>query len=213
MYKEYLSKEIIDDIVFNFSNVVPNIFRESLLFCFICGGFAKGYATNQHDIDMFICVKEVPEKEFMDDFLNWYFSIHKKWGLPPDCKYPGEIVVIKTLEEKINFLSHRRLRRTIKTFYEYEAILWTDMISGKKIGLIVQDDVFFILEKTCKGLERRWREEVAQALGLTPHVLGDTDLRRLFKKFLVYKKKGKNNPPVGYVIKTFIKQKIRGIMQ
>jgi predicted nucleotidyltransferase len=192
----YLPASVVDNIANEFSVVATSIFRNNLLFAFIFGGFAKGYATVHHDIDMFVCVDSYIVDE-IERFRAWYLAIHSHFSLPPDDRYPGEIVAKSLLDEKVRFLEGRPLKPEIETLYEYEAILWTDALSGRKLSVVGDRSALAIFERRCSRLEELWRSEVSEMLGQpAPELFAHLDLRRLFKKVpIVYHKLGDNTKP------------------
>lgn len=53
----------IAEVSSQFQLKIKEIFEENLVFAFIYGGLAKGYAlTSDHDIDMLICLKKSYKK-------------------------------------------------------------------------------------------------------------------------------------------------------
>lgn len=181
----YLSASTVQRIVDEFKYTIPKMFAGNLCFAFIFGGFGKGYATDKHDIDMFIVVHHSPNKQEHESFLSWYFDIHRRFALPADDKYPGEIVNLSLLREKMRFLSSREFRLVIPSYYEYEAILWGDALAERKIGFVGdQVSEYLELHSMSSQLFRRWRESVySDFLSQENRIeLEKLDLRRLFKK-------------------------------
>lgn len=180
----YISQSVVKKIESLFEENVQSIFGENLCFAFLFGGFGKGYATISHDIDMFIVVHNQPKQAVIDEFHSWYFSLHKEFNLSPDVQFPGEIIVFDYLKEKIDFLSKRRFRQIIPTYYEYEAILWGDALSEKKKGVVVKHPDFYNLVMTASKIFQEWRKDISQ-IYLAEYdeaYLNTLDLRRLFKK-------------------------------
>lgn len=197
---EYLPKATILEISQRFEAKVPGLIGQSLVFGFIFGGFAKGYATISHDIDMFICVRHL-DADSVSRFRHWYFDIHREFRLTPDLNDPGEVLTLADLEKRIAFLEITPLRKEIETYYEYEAIVWADVMSEAKIAIVGDVSELAELEFRCKELAKRWRNEVRAILGVeNEDAIANLDLRRLFKKAITYLKKNPpprlaNNPP------------------
>lgn len=192
----------IGKIICRFEADVPALIGHSLLFGFIFGGFAKGYATWNHDIDMLVCLQEW-ERDTAERFRQWYLAMHEEFGLPPDHDDPGEVLTIADLVARLSFLERTPLRREIETYYEYESILWADVIAEAKVAIIGDKAALESVELRCKALARRWRSEVARMLGVAEDdsELAQLDLRRLFKRVITYLKKDPpsrlaNKPPL-----------------
>ena len=112
---------------------VKELFGDNLAFGFICGGFAKGYWNENHDIDTFICVKKPISKETAIKYLKWYRDLHEKHNFPPDLDYPGEIVELDILQERLKLLHALKLELKVTDINIREAILWADMLVGGKL--------------------------------------------------------------------------------
>lgn len=181
---KYLSEEIVLKIECEFRESVKHIFKKNLCFAFIFGGFGKGYATQNHDIDMFIVLYKLPSKRKIEKFRKWYFNIHEKYLLKPDLKFPGEIIELKYLEEKIEYLLSMEFKKKFETYEEYEAIIFGDALYEKKIGVIVNGKEFDFLVNKSKKLFNSWKKEIYKELlyYLNIDELDSLDLRRLFKK-------------------------------
>lgn len=179
----YLPASIVNKIEQEFLKNIDIIFSEYLCFAFIFGGFGKGYATDTHDIDMFIVVNKDVPKEIISRFHKWYFSVHKQYKLPPDINYPGEIIPLSLLEEKMRFLVNRPFRKTIPTYYEYEAILWADALFENKIGIISKSPQMEELIQIATNVFTSWKKDIYQNYfsQLDKESLDALDLRRLFK--------------------------------
>jgi hypothetical protein len=193
--RQYDPSKLIDqsravEIMDNFSREAPSFFGENLLFGFVFGGFAKGYATTDHDLDCFICLKSYDESQ-VANFHEWYFSLHAEYDLAPDIEMPGSIMDQRHLSEKLNFATTNPLKPTIESNYEKQAIVWADIMLGEKACKIGNFAELNSFEHTVRGLNQRWRKELITILG------DEVDLEttklpitRLFRKSVKYLKKG-----------------------
>lgn len=69
-------------------------------------------------------------------------------NFPPDDDYPGEIVELAVLQEKLKSLHTLKLELKITDVDIREAILWADMLVGEKVGLLCNTlQVFSALQK------------------------------------------------------------------
>lgn len=118
---------------------LPRIFGDNLVFGFVCGGIAKGYADNFHDIDTFSCVRSLPDPQTEDAYYRWYFELHREFGLPPDFDYPGEVVTLERLSRVLKILKTLKLTLSIDSVDTKKAIIWTDMITGGIAGRTGQE--------------------------------------------------------------------------
>lgn len=109
---------------------LDEIFGENLLFGFVCGGIANGYADYGHDIDIFVCVDGDVSNDKLEKYYNWYFKLHSQYNLPPDKDYPGEIVSKEKLMKTLGLLNDLDLKLKVTRIDIKEAIIWCDMITG-----------------------------------------------------------------------------------
>jgi hypothetical protein len=167
---------------------IQNIFKDNLIFGLIFGGFGKGYASQNHDIDMFILVNKIDPAQKLE-FTDWYFALHDKFGFKPDPIDPGEVAELGDLLNRITLLEASHIRPVIETYYEYEGIVWVDALSEGNRGLtIVNKDISEEIFRRAKSLNTRWREEILSIRTDPPESLASLDLRRLFKGHIKYLK-------------------------
>lgn len=72
-------KELVDKLQFEFKAEIAKIFGDNLLFAFIGGGIAKGYADYDHDIDAIVVQKKYNETQ-AKDYQRFFYALHKKFG-------------------------------------------------------------------------------------------------------------------------------------
>lgn len=131
---ESVEQHIVDEILAEVQRGLNKIFGNNLVFGFVCGGFSKGYADKEHDVDIFVCLsRKETEKEY-DEYLRWYFALHKRYGVKPDYDYPGEVVTYDYLIETLSILKTLVLTLEIKDVRTKKAIIWADMITSKTAG-------------------------------------------------------------------------------
>lgn len=162
--KFLLDPDIVKAILCRFRCDIPSIFNDDLLFGFIVGGFAKGYAVSDQDIDMFVCVRKYDEAK-AQEFRNYYFDLHKEFHLVPDSGKPGELMTLGRLQQKIALINFRSLRPTIHSYYEYEGLLWTEMLTGVRAAQVGDMNILNSVVESCEILPQRWRKEVYELTG------------------------------------------------
>jgi predicted nucleotidyltransferase len=128
-------------------------------FGFVFGGFAKGYATASHDIDLFVCLRRLDEQS-ITDIRRDYFLLHERHSLQPDNDDPAEIMSIDQLQARLALATGRPLRPVIETYEEYEAICWAEIIVGAVAEFVGDSDLFFSLREQIAHLPQKWRVEV-----------------------------------------------------
>ncbi len=150
-----LSKSNTQEITNSFKNNLPKIFANEIVFAFLCGSLAKNTISENSDIDMFICLnKKVKEK--VKDFLSWYKHIHKKYGLKPDHKFPGEVMTLDDLD--------KALKNVLKSSPQIDAnnaefengLIWTGMLSGKNKEFIGDKYQFLKRKKIADKIIKKW---------------------------------------------------------
>jgi hypothetical protein len=142
-------------------------------FGFVFGGFAKGYATSEHDIDMFLCLETVDDCT-REQIRSDYFALHHYHGLPPDEKDPCELMTVLELAVKLKISSDRPLRPVIETYEEYEAICWTEILTRAVAAFVGSHRLFGDLRGSVAHVPQRWRREL---FAMLPKPLDPKDAR------------------------------------
>lgn len=88
-----------------FKNTIESYFGNSLEFAFFSGRMAFGILEKgKSDIDIVIVMNDNGLRNFKNlrrKFVDFYFNVHKKYGLVPDSLWPGEFLTILQLEEAL----------------------------------------------------------------------------------------------------------------
>jgi acyl-CoA reductase-like NAD-dependent aldehyde dehydrogenase len=129
----------------NIKRELIKIFGRDLLFCFICGSSLRKKFFSNSDIDIFCCVKKYSKRQEIK-FRETYFLFHKKKKANPDIYYPGELMRLKELENKLLLTFRTKPSIIIKNKYVYDGLVWAGMIvdNKKKIfGNIPQNIIHF----------------------------------------------------------------------
>lgn len=180
--KESLEMTSIQEIIKDFKNNLSNIFAGEIVFAFLCGSLAKNTISENSDIDMFICLDE-KKKERVKDFLSWYKRIHKRYGLKPDHKFPGEIMTLKTLDKTLkNLLKLSPQLAANNTDFE-DGLIWTGMLSGKNKGFIGKRYQFLKRKKLADRIIKKWH---GQFLKDTKAKEPDVFLKKLIQFYKSY---------------------------
>lgn len=162
-----ISKSILHEIECEVRSGLVKIFGQNLVFGFICGGFAKGYADDTHDVDLFVCVETNDEAAY-DAYLDWYIGLHLRFGFPPDLDYPGEVVTLDRLRELLDIQSNFKIESlVVKSIWIKKSIIWADMFSGRITAIVGSSDGLDILESfrvLCRPYPERWKREVLDLL-------------------------------------------------
>lgn len=183
-------KIIQQEFVPVFQEKMKDIFGTNLIFAFICGGFSKGYANENHDIDTFICLQKHSDKQ-VEKYIEWYFNVHKYYNLPADYTDPGEVVEFDYLLSSLEILKNFEFNTLeVKDYKLYESIVWGDMLSDKIIGMTGDLDTLGKLQKQCFGYPEVWKKQV---LNLIPKEDAsfwiDKAPQLLMEKYVKYPKK------------------------
>lgn len=195
--KELLLKEdIVKAILSRFRYDIPPLFGTNLAFAFVAGGFAKGYAVEDQDIDMFICVRKYDEDQ-VKSFNEYYIKLHEEFDLVPDMSKPGELMTLGRLAQKIALVNARKLRPIIESYYEYEGLLWTEMLTGVRAAQIGDMNLLNQFVELCETLPQKWRHDVYNLIGENIDInIAKLPIHRLIKfarqnGYITYKKYGK----------------------
>lgn len=156
-----MDSEIINKILREVKIGLTDIFGTDLIFGFVCGGFSKGYADKNHDVDVFACLKRKISRKSEERYLRWYFGLHERYGLKPDYNYPGEIMTLKKLIRTLKILKTLKLTLEIKDVPTKKAIIWADMITGRTKAETGFDlELFHILKRKYKKYPNQWKREI-----------------------------------------------------
>lgn len=156
-----MNQETIDQILAEVKVKLNEIFKDTMVFGFVCGGFSKGYADETHDVDIFVCTIGEISEEMEKTYLTWYFDLHKRFGITPDYDYPGEIVTFEKLTTTLKRLETLQLTLKIDDVLTKKAIIWADMITSKtaaETGAGVQE--LYALKDTYARYPEKWKKEV-----------------------------------------------------
>ncbi|MFO0826147.1 MAG: nucleotidyltransferase domain-containing protein [Gemmataceae bacterium] len=179
-----------DQIFAEVQTTLPQLFRDNLVFGFVCGGVAKGYATRTHDIDLFVVLDTPVNTTVEEEYLRWYFDLHARYQLPPDYDYPGEIVELDRLERTLHLLDDWRLTRVVTSVDLKKAIIWTDMLTGGIAGHVgTGQDVLDRLIAERKHEPARWKEQLLQQIPAEERpAWQDKNHTLLMERFMSYPK-------------------------
>ncbi len=156
-----MDSKIVEEILIEVEAKLSEIFKDNMLFSFVCGGFAKGYADENHDVDTFICLKDEPSKETEDEYLKWYFDLHKRYKVKPDYNYPGVLITYDKLIETLNILKTLKLTLKIDDVWTKRAIIWADMITSKTAAETGSDlELLYKLKAEYENYPDKWKNEV-----------------------------------------------------
>lgn len=115
----------------NLKRKLIKIFGDNLLFSFICGSRIQNKSLANSDIDIFCCVNFY-NREQERKFRELYFSLHQKMKAKPDIYYPGELMKLKTLENRLRLAIHQEPTLRIKEKKLYDGLVWAGMLVDNK---------------------------------------------------------------------------------
>jgi hypothetical protein len=137
---------------------------------------------------VFVCLKTIDQRQ-VAQFHDWYFELHDRFGLKPDCNDPGEVVTHDNLIEKLEFAERIAVRRCFRSYYAYEAIVWTDLLSDRKLAVTGDEVAVALYELRCWRLMRRWRLELLELARVSDMtVTHDMATTLLFERLVHYEK-------------------------
>jgi len=186
-----------------FKNAVSEIFSSNLVFAFVFGGFAKGYATSDHDIDMFVCLDHRDAKQEIL-FRKFYFSIHSSFALPPDHQDPGEVMSLPELRQRLAHMDRISMSPILEDYDVYEGIVWVDCLAGQVLGEVGDIALLHQIKFQCSGLVERWRTEILErcvgvdTLRLESEEILKLGFTRLCRRFVTYLQKLPGHTPQKY---------------
>lgn len=186
-----LPKSNIQEITKDFKNNLSKIFANEIVFAFLCGSLAKNAISENSDIDIFICLNK-KERKKIKDFLSWYKQIHKKYGLKPDHKFPGEIMTLDVLDKALKNVLKSSPQLAANNAEFEDGLIWTGMLGGKNKGFIGDEYQFSKRKKMADRIIKKWRGQL----------LKDTKVKEpdvFFKKLTQFYKS--YNEPRGHMSK------------
>lgn len=193
------SQDQIQEIFREFKTKVPQIFGSNLHFAFIFGGFAKDYATTEdHDVDIFICCHEKNTVQEIQ-FREFYFALHKKYGLTPDHNDPGEIATLDKLQRHLDSLRTLKITPVISSYAAYEAIVWGDIFSSPIKAEVGNLALLSEIQAQCAHYPQQWRDDILTFLSSRKNpqemqAIHELNVTRLFRRHVIYLKKDSDAP-------------------
>lgn len=155
-----LGSEVCSRICAEVQEGAARIFDKNLVFGFVCGGVAKGYADDSHDIDVVVCTDYPMDEETTGRYYDWYFNLHERYTLPPDYDYPGEVVTYQQFADTLELLRGLELSLHVTDVKVKKAIIWGDMITGGIAGKTGRTDLIDEIIEKYKDEPARWKEQV-----------------------------------------------------
>lgn len=118
-----------------FQEVVPRIFGDELVFAYIFGSFAAEKGKRYSDIDTLVCVHS-RQVNHVEQYLEWLFQMHERFGRFIDFKYPTEIVAFADLQDAVNRLATMELSALLNEATKYDAMVWCHSLSQPWVGAV-----------------------------------------------------------------------------
>lgn len=190
--------ESITLLSMEFQIAIPKIFGSNLVFGFIGGGLAKGYADYSHDIDMaVICKERNPTHD--ENYKEFFYTLHEKYGFKTENNPTIDISFgiasdIDKLHSMLNILDHLTVTPIVQSFDTFEAVVWGDMMSSTVIGLTGDVQYFKTVQNKCATYKDRWRKQIIEncigndTFSVEKSFVDNTDLTLLFERFVTYLK-------------------------
>lgn len=178
--------DLVPELVQEFQKTVRSLFREEVIFSFICGSLARGESGKSSDIDIFIAVNSL-NNDSLDQFRKWYIDFHSRFGFVADREYPGEVVLINDLDNALDVVERRVPVRGISEKQEYDGIIWAGMLIGETMGFMGNDEVFKKFRNRAELVCKKWNQALVK---IEPQELGlDVVLRDVIIFQPLWKKK------------------------
>lgn len=164
-------------IVDEFKKNINNIFKNNIVFAFLCGSFVSGNYTDKSDIDMVVCLKK-RDKKMEKEFLKWYFFVHKKTGNIPDDVYNYEVCNQNQIGSSLNFIEKFAPMIKINSHGIYDGIVLAGMLSGTVVGFVGDYKKYLFFRKKAHKITRRWKQQLLKTLSTSD---ADIFLKRVIK--------------------------------
>jgi len=160
-----------------FKKDIKEIFKNNLIFAFLCGSVAKNEFSKKSDVDIFVCLRK-QDIMVLKKFNIWYRQINKNYNFLYDKQYPGEIVSLNNLNLKLKSISLVTPQFNVKKNNIYDGIVWSGMLSGKYIAFVGDKIEFLKKRKVAKKIVKLWKEKLLKNLKTLP---ADIALKYLIK--------------------------------
>lgn len=165
------------------------VFPDKLVFAFVFGSAAKGYLSREHDIDLFLCVREWDSAD-QRLLLSQVRTMHQTLGYTLDESDPFEMTTLDQLWDRMKYAERIRIRPVIRSYYAYESIVWMDILSGQKMACVGDTALMDLFSERAQRLVADWRDSILQVTGKS-FVPGQS-FSSLCEEALTYEKRGRN---------------------
>jgi len=172
-----IAEKVKKELSYHFMKNMKKIFKNNLVFAFICGSVARNNISRNSDIDILICVQKKDEVA-LKKFNLLYKQLHKQYNLCIDKLYPGEIITLNRLNSKLKDMSLTVPSINIRKPNIFDGLIWAGMLSGKYTAFIGNKTIFFQKRKISKNIARTWSKKLLDNYQKLP---ADLALKKLIK--------------------------------
>jgi len=97
-------------------------------------------------------------------YLGWLHAFHAGVGMVFDPVYPAEVVSIRTLKQAMANLEEITLDLGPIEEKMFDAVVWTDVISGIRRGIVGNEELSFQLSRDVGHFPKRWKGQTLRAI-------------------------------------------------
>lgn len=138
------------------SKKVTSIFDQSkIVSSFVTGSAVTGGPLDS-DIDIFVCYEDDIPPRIRNDFVNYYFDLHRIHNRTPDSISPGEVMSQNDLQFGLETVYDMQPARVVENPREFDAICWAGMMVSKKALLTPETIKAQAFEEFSRDIISKW---------------------------------------------------------
>jgi len=178
----------------DFMRDVPVIFDENLIFGFIFGSFAKGYADDDHDIDTLVYLKTIDEDQYQE-YLNWLVDLHTRYDMQIDPVYPCEVLDTTHMDRMKRNASEIRLSTRFNSISVFDQIVWIQVLADEKYAVIGDRNALKDCEDFFMSFPEKWKSTALSDSGESENLIDKPPLWFL-RKYYPFEERKQNESPL-----------------
>lgn len=156
--------------------------ESSVKTAFITGSIAAGKARPDSDVDILLCYQDTIDSPELkkEEFIKFYFDIHRRLNRTPDTISPGEILSFSEIYNAVIRIKAKSPSAVLDR-EDFDAICWAGMLVSKRNILITDSPEIEELITVARSVVYEWASQLAPETVLTFNTGEHTDVDKVLR--------------------------------